>query len=89
MTSFPPNRFPGASACISAILGIGGGGGLVLGAVIVEHLSWHWLFWAPLVVTLLAALATWRFIPGVAGALAGSRELAGGGADERSGSAAC
>jgi predicted MFS family arabinose efflux permease len=29
----------------------------------VEHLSWHWLFWLPLAVTVLAALATWRFIP--------------------------
>ena len=35
----------------------------MLGAVIVEDLSWHWLFWAPLVVTLLAALATWRYVP--------------------------
>ena len=31
--------------------------------MIVEHLSWHWLFWLPLVVTLLAAVATWRFMP--------------------------
>ncbi len=60
---FPPDRVAGSIGLLSAILGIGGGGGLVLGAVIVEHLSWHWLFWAPLVVTLLAALATWRFVP--------------------------
>jgi hypothetical protein len=31
--------------------------------VIVEHLNYHWLFWIPLVATLIAALATWRFIP--------------------------
>jgi EmrB/QacA subfamily drug resistance transporter len=60
---FPSERVPGSIGVLSAILGVGGGAGLVLGAVIVEHLSWHWLFWAPLVVTLLAALATWRFIP--------------------------
>src|SRR5580704_7001784 len=60
---FPFDRVAGSIGIISAILGIGGGGGLVLGAVIVEHLSWHWLFWAPLVVTLLAALATWRYVP--------------------------
>ena len=35
----------------------------MIGALIVEHLSWHWLFWLPLAVTLLAALFTWRFIP--------------------------
>jgi EmrB/QacA subfamily drug resistance transporter len=60
---FPPERVAGSIGILSSVLGIGGGGGLVLGAVIVEHLSWHWLFWVPLVVTLLAAFCTWRFIP--------------------------
>src|SRR6516162_9231746 len=60
---FPPDRVAGSIGVISAILGIGGGAGLVLGAVIVEHLSWHWLFWMPLVVTLVAAFCTWRFVP--------------------------
>ena len=70
-------------AVISAILGVGGGVGLVLGAVIVEHLSWHWLFWVPLAVTLLAAVAHVAVRPRIAGPLARPRELAGGGADER------
>jgi MFS family permease len=48
---------------MSSILGIGAGAGLVAGALIVEHLGWHWLFWIPLAVTLLAALCTWRYIP--------------------------
>ncbi len=60
---FPTDRVAGSIGLISAILGIGGGAGLVLGAVIVEDLSWHWLFWSPLVVTLIAALATWRYVP--------------------------
>ena len=60
---FPPDRVAGSIGMISAILGIGGGCGLVLGGVIVEHLSWHWLFWMPLGVTLLAAVCTWRYIP--------------------------
>jgi EmrB/QacA subfamily drug resistance transporter len=60
---FPPDRVAGSIGVISAILGIGGGAGLVLGAVLVEQLSWHWLFWLPLAVTLLAAVATWRFVP--------------------------
>jgi EmrB/QacA subfamily drug resistance transporter len=60
---FPPERVAGSIGLISAILGIGGGCGLVVGALIVEHLSWHWLFWLPLVVTLLAAFCTWRYIP--------------------------
>ena len=33
---------------MSSILGVGAGVGLVIGALIVEHLSWHWLFWIPL-----------------------------------------
>jgi EmrB/QacA subfamily drug resistance transporter len=60
---FPPERVAGSIGVISSILGIGGGCGLVIGGLIVEHLSWHWLFWLPLVVTLLAAFCTWRFIP--------------------------
>ena len=60
---FPPERVAGSIGILSSVLGIGGGGGLVLGAVIVEHLGWHWLFWAPLAVTLLAAVCTWRYIP--------------------------
>ncbi|HEY4829443.1 MAG TPA: MFS transporter [Solirubrobacteraceae bacterium] len=60
---FPPERVAGSIGLVSSILGIGGGGGLVVGGLIVEHLNWHWLFWLPLVVTLLAAFATWRYIP--------------------------
>ena len=48
---------------MSSILGVGGGLGLVLGAIISEHLGWHWLFWIPLIVTVIAAACTWRWIP--------------------------
>src|SRR6201995_5056802 len=60
---FPRDRVAGSIGLMSSILGVGAGFGLVVGALIVEHLSWHWLFWIPLVVPLLAAAATWRFIP--------------------------
>ncbi len=60
---FPSDKVAGSIGLMSSILGIGAGCGLVLGALIVEHLGWHWLFWIPLGVTLLAALATWRYIP--------------------------
>jgi EmrB/QacA subfamily drug resistance transporter len=60
---FPPDHVAGSIGLISSVLGIGGGCGLVVGGLIVEHLSWHWLFWAPLVVTLVAAFCTWRYIP--------------------------
>ncbi|HEV3053172.1 MAG TPA: MFS transporter [Solirubrobacteraceae bacterium] len=60
---FPPERVAGSIGLMSSILGVGGGCGLVIGGLIIEHLSWHWLFWIPLATTLLAALATWRFVP--------------------------
>jgi EmrB/QacA subfamily drug resistance transporter len=60
---FPRERVAGSIGLMSSILGVGGGCGLVIGALIVQHLGWHWLFWLPLVVTVLAAVATWRFIP--------------------------
>ncbi len=60
---FPADRVAGSIGLMSSILGVGAGIGIVAGAVIVEHLNWQWLFWIPLVVTVLAAICTWRFIP--------------------------
>jgi EmrB/QacA subfamily drug resistance transporter len=60
---FPRERVAGSIGLMSSILGIGAGCGLVIGALIDENLGWHWLFWIPLAVTLLAAGATWRYIP--------------------------
>ncbi len=60
---FPADRVPGSIGLLSSMLGVGGGVGVVVGALIVEHLSWHWLFWIPLALTLLAAACTWWFVP--------------------------
>jgi EmrB/QacA subfamily drug resistance transporter len=60
---FPPHRVAGSIGLMSAILGVGGGFGLVLGGLIDEHLSWHWLFWIPLVAMIVAAVCAWRYIP--------------------------
>jgi EmrB/QacA subfamily drug resistance transporter len=60
---FPQERVAGSIGFLSSVLGIGSGFGIVLGGVIVEHLNWHWLFWLPLAPTVVAALATWWFIP--------------------------
>jgi EmrB/QacA subfamily drug resistance transporter len=60
---FPADRVAGSIGLMSSILGVGGGIGIVVGAVIVEHLTWQWLFWIPLLTTLVAAVCTWRFIP--------------------------
>jgi EmrB/QacA subfamily drug resistance transporter len=60
---FPADRVAGSIGLLSAILGIGSGLGLVVGGLIDEHLSWHWLFWIPLPAMVLAAVCTWRYIP--------------------------
>jgi len=60
---FPADRVAGSIGLMSAILGVGGGLGLVVGGVIDEHLNWHWLFWIPLPIMVAAAGCAWRFIP--------------------------
>ncbi len=60
---FPPMRVAGGIGLVSAILGIGSGFGILLAGVIIEHLSWHWLFWAPLPLVIIAVVATYLFIP--------------------------
>jgi EmrB/QacA subfamily drug resistance transporter len=60
---FPRERVAGAIALVSGILGIGGGLGIVLAGPILQHLSYHWLFWIPLAVTAVAAAAAFAFIP--------------------------
>ena len=60
---FPPERVAGAIGVLSAILGLGVGGGILLAGPILEHLSYHWLFWLPLLMALGATVATFIFVP--------------------------
>ena len=60
---FPREKVAGSIGLMSALLGIGGGAGVVLAGVIVDNLSYHWLFWLPLVGVLISVVATWRFVP--------------------------
>jgi EmrB/QacA subfamily drug resistance transporter len=60
---FPRERVAGGIGLMSALLGIGGGAGVVFAGVIVAHLSYHWLFWFPLVAIVAAMIATWRYVP--------------------------
>jgi len=60
---FPKERVPGAIGLVSSLLGIGGGAGVVFAGVVTENLSYHWLFWFPLVAILITAYLTWRYIP--------------------------
>jgi EmrB/QacA subfamily drug resistance transporter len=60
---FPNERVPGAIGLVSSLLGIGGGAGVVFAGIVTQNLSYHWLFWFPLVMISLTALLTWRYIP--------------------------
>ncbi|HEY1853827.1 MAG TPA: MFS transporter [Solirubrobacterales bacterium] len=60
---FPREKVAGGIGLLSAILGIGGGVGIVLSGVVVENLDYHWLFWPTLAMTVVAAVLTWRLVP--------------------------
>lgn len=60
---FPPEKRAGAIGLMSAIMGIGGGVGIVVTGPIMDHLSYHWLFWIPMVVCVVTATASWFCIP--------------------------
>ncbi|WP_249011207.1 MFS transporter [Conexibacter sp. DBS9H8] len=60
---FPKERVATGIGLISATFGIGGGAGLVLSGVIVDHLSYEWIFWFGLIVTVIALVATRLFVP--------------------------
>ena len=59
----PEERVAGAIGFISATLGIGGGLGITLAGPITAHLGYHWLFWAPLPLVLLATAGIRLLIP--------------------------
>jgi EmrB/QacA subfamily drug resistance transporter len=60
---FPREKVAGGIGLMSSLIGIGGGAGVVLAGVVVGHLSYHWLFWIPLVAIVGAAVATHFFVP--------------------------
>ncbi|HUR74625.1 MAG TPA: MFS transporter [Sporichthya sp.] len=59
----PRERVAQGIGLLSATFGIGGGTGIVLSGVIVDHLSYRWLFWLGLVVIASAAVAVALVVP--------------------------
>src|SRR5205823_14705326 len=60
---FPRARVAGAIGLMSALLGVGGGAGVVLAGPIIDNLSYHYLFWLPLIPIVLATVLTHVFVP--------------------------
>jgi EmrB/QacA subfamily drug resistance transporter len=60
---FPRDKVAGAVGTSAALLAVGGGIGLVIAGPIVNALSYHWLFWLPMIITTLAAVAAYLFVP--------------------------
>ena len=60
---FPRHRVAGAVGLVSALVGVGGGAGVVLAGPIADRLSFHYLFWLPLVPLVVATVAIHLFVP--------------------------
>jgi EmrB/QacA subfamily drug resistance transporter len=60
---FPPEKVGLGIGTVSSVFGAGGGIGLVLSGVILEHLTWHWLFLIGAVPVLIATVLIARFVP--------------------------
>jgi EmrB/QacA subfamily drug resistance transporter len=60
---FPPEKVGVAIGLVSAVFGIGGGFGIVLSGLIVDHMSWRFLFIVGAAGIGLAAVLVHRFVP--------------------------
>src|SRR5712691_4978505 len=60
---FPREKVGVAIGLVSAVFGVGGGFGIVLSGVIVDNLSWRWLFIVGVVAIAAAAVLVHRFVP--------------------------
>ncbi|MFB8002599.1 MFS transporter [Nocardia sp. NPDC056000] len=60
---FPAPKVPGAVGIIAALTAVGSGLGIVFAGPIVDVLSYHWLFWIPLIMIAIGAVAAFLVIP--------------------------
>ncbi|WP_202124525.1 MFS transporter [Actinomadura physcomitrii] len=60
---FPDQRRASAVGLISATAGVGGGLGLLMGGLLVDHASYHWIFWAGTAMAVAAAIAAEILLP--------------------------
>jgi EmrB/QacA subfamily drug resistance transporter len=60
---FPREKVGVGIGLISAVFGVGGGFGIVFSGLIVDHLSWRWLFIFGAIPVAVAAVLVHRFVP--------------------------
>ena len=60
---FPPEKIGLGIGTVSSVFGVGGGIGLVLSGVIIEHLTWHWLFLIGAIPVLASTVLLAMFVP--------------------------
>jgi MFS family permease len=60
---FPEDKVAGAVGVIAGLASAGVGVGIVLAGPIVDLLGYHWLFWLPMIMILLAAAGAWFAVP--------------------------
>jgi MFS family permease len=60
---FPPDRVKIGIGLLSAVFGVGGGIGIVASGVIVDHLSWRWLFIIGALPVAAVIVLVHRFVP--------------------------
>jgi EmrB/QacA subfamily drug resistance transporter len=60
---FPPEKIGVGIGAVSAVFGVGGGFGIVISGVIVDHLSWRWLFILGSIIIGVAVVLVHKFVP--------------------------
>jgi EmrB/QacA subfamily drug resistance transporter len=60
---FPPEKIGLGIGTVSSVFGVGGGVGLVLSGVIIEHLTWQWLFLIGAVPVLASTVLLALYVP--------------------------
>jgi EmrB/QacA subfamily drug resistance transporter len=60
---FPKEKVTGAVGILASLTAVGAGLGIVLAGPIVNALNYHWLFWLPMILTIVAAVAAVIFVP--------------------------
>jgi EmrB/QacA subfamily drug resistance transporter len=60
---FPPEKIKVGIGLLSAVFGVGGGLGVVLSGVIIDNVSWRWLFLGGAVPVAVAIVLVHRFVP--------------------------